>query len=181
MLELGLCKCSLQGYAQPSRAWTCSFGHVARLLCTSGSSALCPPSSCCSGYSHVSLPAHSLARTASAEKSRRVPCPAHGCLASARQGTRGYADRELPMLPPRPCSCSPWLALVPSGCAPTYLHYPASADGEFCSFLITYGSVSAIFSAVLHISSPFPSPKQLSISGRFCRVTIIPHFPQNVF
>lgn len=32
-----------------------------------------------------------------------------------------------------------------------------------------------------HTGSTFPSPEQLSISGRFCHVTIIPYFPDNGF
>lgn len=42
-------------------------------------------------------------------------------------------------------------------------------------------SISSTFSAAFRIGSTFPSPEQLSISGRFCRVTTHPHFPGNGF
>lgn len=49
----------------------------------------------------------------------------------------------------------------------------SSTSDEFCSHFITYCSISATFSAVPHTDSTFPSPEQLSISGRFCHVTPI--------
>lgn len=85
------------------------------------------------------------------------------------------------VLPPRSPSCSPQLLSVPLGCVLLHLHYPASTSDEFCSHFITYCSISATFSAVLNIGSTFPSPEQLSISGRFCHVTIIPCFPDDGF
>lgn len=42
-------------------------------------------------------------------------------------------------------------------------------------------SISPTFSAALRIGSTFLSPEQLSISSRFCRVTVISHFPDNGF
>lgn len=85
------------------------------------------------------------------------------------------------VLPPRSPSCSPQLFPVPLGYVLLHLHDPASTSDEFCSHFITYCSVSATVSAVLHIDSTFPSPEQLSISGRFCHVTIISYFPDNGF
>lgn len=85
------------------------------------------------------------------------------------------------VLPPRSPSCSPQLLSVPSGYTLPHLHYPAPTSDEFCSHFITYCSISATFPAVPHTGSTFPSPEQLSISGRFCHVTIIPYFPDNGF
>lgn len=97
-----------------------------------------------------------------------------GCLASARRGTGGRAASQIIFLLSSALLCTLGYVLL-------HLHYPASTSDEFCSHFITYCSISATFSAVLHIGSTFPSPEQLSISGRFCHVSIILFFPDNGF
>lgn len=182
-LELGLCKRSLQGYAQPGRAQTSGFSHVAHRRCRAGggSPALCPWSRCWSGSPREPTGA----RLGASGKQREIPS-----WSPLRWGASLQQGEEPGDMPTGSCLCrlpDRLPALPGSSLYPQVMPFHICTTQHLLMMNLVPISLPIYLLHITHIfcssshRSTFSSPEQLGISGRFCHVTIHPHFPDNGF